>query len=126
VQPTSSRRRSPRSNPGGTFGGAFACLLVLLISWNAPLTNCKGGPIRSGIDHYELKIFEMRQIGSSLGNPIYMRSTSLSTTSTSINVDPPLGGVVGWDNMWSGTWTMQPPPIVTVSRAGARSDQPCP
>jgi len=117
--------RRPRSTPVGACGGLAACLLTLLISWNPSMTNCKGGPVRSGIDHYELKIFEMRQIGWSGGNPIYMRSTSLSTASLSVNVDPPVGGVVGWDNMWSATWTMQPPPIVAVSRAGARSDQPC-
>lgn len=121
-----SRRRSPRSIHVGACNGLAACLLALLITWNPATTNCKGGPIRSGVDHYEVKIFEMRKIGQSGDNPIYMRSMSLSTTTTSVNVDPPVGGVVGWDNMWSATWAMQPPQVVTVSRVGLRSDSPCP
>jgi hypothetical protein len=105
-------------------------VLGLLVSWNPTTTNCRGGPLRSPIDHYELIIFEKRVVGY-IGSPpdqqpIYMRSGIRTTIATSENVDPPVGGVVGWDNMWSGTWTMQNPPIVAVSFAGNRSDQPCP
>ena len=82
--------------------------------------------MRSPIHHYELVIFEKRLIGMSGPNPIYVRSFSRSTTTTSEDIDPPPGSVVGWDNMWSGTWTLQPPPVVAVSLAGNRSDQPCP
>ena len=77
------------------------------------------------IDHYELKIFEMRLVGMSGDNPIYLRSQTRSTTATSVDIDPPVGGVVGWDGMWSATWTLQNPPVISVSRAGGRSDQPC-
>ena len=101
-------------------------ILVLLVSWNPTTTNCRGGALRSPIHHYELVIFEKRVIGMTGDNPIYLRSQLLTTTTTSVNIDPPVGGVVGWDNMWSGAWTMQAPPIVAVSFAGNRSDQPCP
>ncbi|HEV8199772.1 MAG TPA: hypothetical protein VGS03_07105 [Candidatus Polarisedimenticolia bacterium] len=101
-------------------------ILVLLVSWSPVTTNCRGGAMLTPIDHYELKIFEMRVIGMSGDNPIYLRSFSRSTTTTSADVDPPVGGVVGWDNMWSGTWTIQNPPVIAVSMAGNRSGEPCP
>jgi hypothetical protein len=107
-------------------GACGLSVLVLLVSWNPVSTNCHGGPLLTPIDHYELAIFEKRVIGMSGDNPIYLRSLSRSLTATSTDVDPPVGGVVGWDNMWSATWTIQGPPVVAVSMAGNRSDQPCP
>ena len=80
----------------------------------------------SPLQRYELVIFEKRVVGMSGTNPIYVQSFSRSTTTTSEDVDPPVGGVVAWDDMWSATWTMQPPRIVAVSLAGNRSDEPCP
>ena len=119
----SSGRRRPSRRVSGV---CPLSLLVLLVSWNPATTNCRGGPLRSPIVRYELKIFEMRAIGMSGTNPIYLRSLSRTTTATSTDVDPPVGGVVGWDNMWSATWTIQNPPVVAVSLAGHRSDTPCP
>ena len=101
-------------------------MLVLLVSWNAVTTSCRGGALRTPVVQYELKIYEMRQIGMSGENPIYLRSLSRTTTTTSTDVDPPVGGVVGWDNMWSATWTIQNPPVIAITLAGNRSDQPCP
>jgi hypothetical protein len=105
-------------------------VLALLVSWNPTTTNCRGGLLRSPIDHYELVIFESHIVGY-IGSgadqqPIYVRSALRTSIATSVNIDPPVGGVVGWDNMWSGTWAMQNPPIVAVSFAGNRSGQPCP
>lgn len=96
------------------------------MSWNPTTTNCKGAALQSPIDHYELAIFEMRPIGMSGENTIYLRSLTRSTTTTSTDVDPPVGGVVGWDGMWSSTWTVQSPAVIAVSKVGIRSDQPCP
>jgi len=97
-----------------------------VVSWNPVTTNCHGVTLRSPIDHYELTIFEMRPIGTSGENILYLRSQSRSTTTTSTDVDPPVGGVVGWDGMWSGTWTLQNPRVIAVTKVGSRSDQPCP
>ena len=68
----------------------------------------------------------MRKVGMSGDNPIYLRSLVLSTTTTSVNVEPPVGGVVGWDGMWSATWAVLPPEVIAVSRSKLRSDMPCP
>jgi hypothetical protein len=127
-------RRSPgalhppdrvRSVGAGRLRAACGAIFVLLVSWNAPTLNCKGGALLSPIDHYELKIFEARIVGMSGANPIYLRSTSRTTTGTSVDIDPPVGGVVAWDGMWSTSWTIQNPQVISVSRAGTRSDQPC-
>jgi hypothetical protein len=123
------RRTRIPARPRSYAGACGFSILALLVTWNAPTLNCKGRPLVTPIDHYELKIFEMRVIGMIGVNgdtPIYLRSLSRSTTATSTDVDPPVGGVVGWDNMWSGTWSLQIPPVVAVSKAGNRSDQPCP
>ncbi|HYV19953.1 MAG TPA: hypothetical protein VFC25_13085 [Verrucomicrobiae bacterium] len=116
--------RSARRRP--LWDACGLSIFVLLVSWNPVTTNCRGGPLLTPIDHYELTIFEMRVIGMSGSNPIYLRSFSRSTTTTSSDVDPPVGGVVGWDDMWSGTWTIQNPPVTAVSMAGNRSGEPCP
>jgi hypothetical protein len=118
------RGRSAR--PRSLAGACGLSALTLLISWNPVTTTCRGGALRAPIDHYELKIFEMRVIGMTGEFPIYLRSTSRTSTTTSVNVDPPVGGVVGWDNMWSATWTLQSPTVVSVSMTGSRSDQGCP
>ena len=89
-------------------------------------TNCHGLAPWTPVDHYELSIFEAKIIGSMNGAPIYVKSVSRTTTATSLDIDPRVGEVVGWDGMWSSTWTLQNPRVVAVSRAGNRSDQPCP
>lgn len=100
--------------------------LSLLVSWNPVTTNCKGLALLTPVDHYELWIFEAHVIGMMNGAPIYSKSTLRTTTATSLDLDPRVGEVVGWDGMWSSTWTPQSPQVVAVSLAGNRSDAPCP
>jgi hypothetical protein len=122
LRPPDRRVRRPRR----LWGACSVSVLALLVSWNPVTTTCKGRTLYSPIDHYELAIFEMRPIGLSGENILYLRSLSRSTTTTNTDVDPPVGGVVGWDGMWSGTWTLQNPPVIAVTKTGSRSGQPCP
>lgn len=119
-------RRPPRlCSAWGSLAGSLVAL-SLIVSWNPVLTSCKGLALWTPVDHYELQIFEARIIGTMGGAPIYTRSVSRTTKATSLDIDPRVGEVVGWDGMWSSTWTLQNPKVVAVSLAGNRSDTPCP
>jgi hypothetical protein len=102
--------------------------LTLVVSWNPVTVNCKGLPLLTPVDHYEVPIFEARIVGTKYGMPVYTRSVLRTTIATSVDVaDPNVGEVIGWAGMWDNTYSLlQNPPVVAVSLAGNRCDQSCP
>lgn len=88
---------------------ALLLSLLLVLSWDAPLTNCDGSPL-TDLDHYEVPVFRVVILGWSVcidgdGNgyacPVYSWSLArhavpVDVTSLSL-ADPGVGEVLGYE-----------------------------
>lgn len=105
-------------------------LAVLAVTWLGTTRDCHGGALRSPVQRYDVLALEVREVGHHIGPdgdlwPDYSRTFVRSVPAPPVDLDPPRGGVVGWDGMWDAGWNLQPPAVVTITLAGNRSDQPC-
>jgi hypothetical protein len=113
---------------------ALALSAFLLVSWQEDGLDCHGAPLRSPIDHYEVRVFRAELVDWTVDpqtgdlSPVYWRSLATETlaTETSLTIELGVGDVVGWDGMWDATWQIQPPIVEAFTVAGAGSDEPCP